>query len=204
MNRYDRGFREPPWVMGSPKEVMDWIESSHPSKKSYPLKKDKENIDKKYLTNLHIKFDLDVNKKEIKPTNFFSRITRSKIVEEDFDLLKTSELILRGLAKAKFRNTARIIVDGKTLYEHPEKKSDLRKTIEDIDDFSNEIKEGKFLEITAILDYIEKAEAKIKIKKIHNIKDHSVDILIKGKIRKNIYHTFLNYLNDKIDLNEES
>lgn len=198
MSRYGSGFREPPWVMGSPKEVMDWVEASHPSKK------DKDKIDKKFLTNLHIKFDLDVNKKEIKPLNFLSRITRSKIVEEDFDLLPTAELILRGLAKAKFRNTARIVVDGKTLYEHPEKKSDLRKTIEDIDEFSNEIKEGKIVEIIAILDDIEKAEAKIKINKVHNIKEHSVEILIKGKIRKEIYHTFLNYLNEKIGLKEES
>ena len=202
MSRYDIGLREPPWVMGSPKEVMDWIESSHPSKNSHPSKKDKDRIDKKFLTNLHIKFDLDVNKKEIKSTNLISRIIRSKIVEEDFDLLTTSELILRGLAKAKFKNTARIVVDGKTLYEHPEKKSDLRKTIEDIDDFSNEIKDGKNLEITAILDDIEKAEAKIKIYKIHNIREHSVDILIKGKIRERIYHTFLNYLNEKIGLKE--
>ena len=142
MSRYTSGFREPPWVMGSPKEVMDWIESSHPSKNSHTSKKDKDKMDNKYLTNLHIKFDLDVNRKEIKPMNFISIITRSKIVEEDFDLIPTAELILRGLAKAKFRNTAKIVVDGKTLYEHPENKSDLRKTIEDIDDFSNEIKEG--------------------------------------------------------------
>ncbi len=203
MSRYRSGFREPPWVMGSPKEVMDWIESSHPSKNSHPSKKEKDKMDKKFLTNLHIKFDLDVNKKEIKSTNFISRITRSKIVEEDFDILPTAELILRGLAKAKFRNTARIVVDGKTLYEHPEKKSDLRKTIKDIDDFSNEIKKGKIVEIIAILDDIEKAEAKIKINKVHNIKEHSVEILIKGKIRKNIYHTFLNYLKEKIGLKEE-
>jgi len=197
MSRYGSGFREPPWVMGSPKEVMDWVEASHPSKK------EKHKLDKEYLTNLHIKFDFDVNKKEIKPPNFISRITRSKIVEEDFHLLPTAELILRGLAKAKFRNTARIVVDGKTLYEHPEKKSDLRKTIEDIDEFSNEIKEGKIVEITAILDDIEKAEAKIKINKVHNIKEHSVDILIKGKIRKEIYHTFFNYLRGRLTIQSQ-
>ena len=200
MGRYGSNFREPPWVMGSPKEVMDWMEASHPGKKG----KDKHKYEKEFLKNLHIKFDFNVNKKEIKPTNFISRIIRRKIVEEDFELLPTTELILRGLAKAKFRNTAMIAVDGTTLYKHPEKKSDLRKTIEDIDEFSNEIKEGKTLEITAILEDVEKAEAKIKINKVHNIKEHSVDILIKGKIRKTIYHTFFNYLNEKIGLKEDS
>ena len=200
MSRYGSNFREPPWVMGSPKEVMDWMESSHPVKK----KKDDHKFEREYLTNLHIRFDFDVERKEIEPPGFLSKITAKKWVEEDFELLPTTELILRGLAKAKFRNTAKIVVDGNTLYEHPEKKSDLRKTIEDIDEYSNEIKEGKVLEITAILDDIEKAEAKIKINKVHNIRERSIDILIKGKIRKKVYHTFLNYLNDKIGLKEES
>ena len=44
MSRYGSGFREPPWVMGSPKEVMDWVEASHPDKEEkrkheYPFEK---------------------------------------------------------------------------------------------------------------------------------------------------------------------
>ncbi len=200
MSRYGSGFREPPWVMGSPKEVMDWMEASHPSKKD----KDDHKIDKDFLNNLHIKFDFDVKKTEISSIGLFSKITNKKIVEEDFDLLPTAELILRGLAKAKFRNTAKIVIDGNTIYEHPEKKSDLRKTIDDISDFSNEIKKGKNLEVVAILDDIEKCTATIKINKIHKIKEHSVDIQIKGRIKKEIYHTFLNYLDEKIGLIKES
>jgi hypothetical protein len=198
MGRYGSGFREPPWVMGSPKEVMDWMEASHPSKKG----KDKHKHEKEFLKNLHIKFDFNVDKKEVYHTSFFSKIITGKMIEEDFELLSTTELILRGLAKAKFRNTAKIIVDGKTLYEHPEKKSDLRKTIEDIEEYSPEISKGKNVEIIAILAEVEKCTATIKINKIHSIKEHSVDIQISGKIRKEIYHTFLNYLNEKIGLIE--
>lgn len=198
MSRYDSSFREPPWVMGSPKEVMDWMEASHPGKKG----KDKHKYDKEFLKNLHIKFDFDVQRKKVEPPSFLSKITSGKMVEEDFDLLPTAELILRGLAKAKFRNTAKIVVDGKTLYEHPEKKSDLRKTIDNIDEYSSEISKGKNIVITAILADVEKCTATIKISKIHSVKEHSVDIQIKGKIRKDIYHTFLNYLNEKIGLKE--
>jgi len=196
MSRYGSGFREPPWVIGSPKEVMDWMEASHPSKKE----KDKGKFEKDYLTNLHIKFDFDVKSKEIKPIGLFSKITNKKIIEEDFELLSTAELILRGLAKAKFKNTAKISVDGITLYDHPEKKSDLRKTLDNIDEYSSEILKGKNLEVVAILDDIEKCTATIKINKIHKKNDHSVDIQIKGRIKKDIYHTFLNYLNEKIGL----
>jgi len=197
MSRYDSAFREPPWVMGSPKEVMDWVEASHPQKKE-----DRHSFEKKYLTNLHIKFDFDVEKKVIKsPCKVYSLIGLKKI-EEDFELFPTTELVLRGFAKAKFRNTAKIVVDKKVLYEHPEKKSDLRKTIDNIQEFSEEISKGKTIEITAILDDVEDAIAVIKIKRIHGQKEHSVDIEIKGKIRSDIYHTFLNYLNEKIGLKE--
>lgn len=184
--------------MGSPKEVMDWVEASHPGKK----KDDKHKFEKNYLTNLHIKFDFDVDHTIVKSSSLFGRIIGLDNVEEDFELFPTAKLILRGLAKAKFRNTAKIVVDSKVIYEHPEKKFDLRKTIDDLGIFSNEISKGKILKITAILDDVEKSSAVIKIKKIHSKKEHSVDIQIKGKIRSDIYHIFLNYLNKNIGIKE--
>jgi hypothetical protein len=179
--------------MGSPKEVMDWMEASHPKKN----KKEKD-FDKRYLNNLHVKFDFDVDKKIIDGKGFFSNLFNKKIVEEDFDLVNSTKIILRGLAKAKFHNTSKIKVDNDILYDHPEKKSDLKKTIKIVDDFNEELKRGKSVEINAILDDIVKCTASIRIKKIHQMDEHSVDIQIIGKIHKDIYHTFLNYLKDKI------
>lgn len=199
MSRYGSGFREPPWVMGSPKEVMDWTDASNPSKED----KKKHEKEDKFLKNLHIKFDFDVKRKEINPPNFLSKIIGRKYFEEDFELLPTTELILRGLAKAKFKNTARIVVDKKILYEHPEKKSDLRDTIKSINDFADAIKNGKNIEITAILSDVKKTKALIKISKIHSNRDHSVDIKIEGKIKKDVYQTFINYLKENIGLKEE-
>lgn len=199
MTRYGSGFREPPWVMGSPKETMDWMDASHPDKKE----KEEYGREKRLLNNLHIRFDFNVEKKEIKSPHFFSRLIGKKLIEEDFELLPIAELVLRGLAKAKFRNTAKIVVDGKVLYEHPEKKTDLRKTIDDIGEFSDEIINGRSLEIIAILDDIERSTTLIKIKKIHSKKEHSVDIQVKGRIREEVYHTFVNYLNKKVGLIEE-
>ena len=90
------------------------------------------------------------------------------------------------------------MVDNIILYEHPEKKSDLKKTIKIVDDFIEELKNGKSVEITALFDDVVKCSAIINIKKIHQLDEHSVNIQIKGKIRKEIYHTFLNYLQEKI------
>lgn len=198
MSRYSSGFREPPWIMGSPREVMDWIDATHP--KSNRKKHDKHSFEKKYLNNLHIKFDFDIEKRVVKSSKFLSL----KKIEEDFELFPTTELILRGLAKAKFRNIAKIVIDGKTVYDHPEKKTDLRRTIENISDFSKLISDAKNVEIVAILDDVEKCKAAIRINKIHGLKEHSVDINMKGRIHSNIYHTFLNYLKENIGLKEEN
>ena len=199
MSRYNSGFREPPWVMGSPKEVKDWMDASHPGKK----KEDKHKFEKEHLKNLHIKFDFDVEKKTVKSACFACNLIGLNKVEENFELFPTTELILRGLAKAKFRNLAKLVLDSKVLYDHPEVKTDLRKTIDDIAEFSEEISKGKNVEITAILDAVHKSTAIVKINKIHSKKDHSVDIQIKGTIRKDIYHTFLNYLDENIGLKDE-
>lgn len=195
-NRYNSGFREPPWVMGSPKEVKDWMDATHPSEEI-----ERERLEeKKYLKNLHIKFDLDVEKKEIEDTSLISKILGKKLIEEDFDIFYVLEFVLRGLAKAKFKNIVKIKADDAILYKHPEKKSDLRNTIENITEFEDKIKNKRMVQVDSILDDVHICTATITIKKIHYADDHSVDIQIKGMIKKYIYHTFLNYLKEKMDL----
>ena len=205
MKDYNPDFKQPPWVMGDPKEVMEWIDATHLSKKSKGKKPDKGR-GKEVLKNLYIKFDFDVRQTKLEPSTVFSRfifkITGNQLIEEDFELIPTAELILRALAKAKFRNTARIVVDGETLYDHPEDKSDLRGTIEGVSELVTDIESCKTIEITAVLADIEKCTAKIKVKKIHKKKEHSVEIEMKGEIKKELYHTFLNYLNEKLGIKE--
>ena len=202
MGRYGSDFKEPPWVVGSTKEVLDWAEGNNPSKKNEKDRSSEKRRDDNFLKNLHIKFDFEVKKREIEPKNIFSKLllklTRNEMIEEDFDIVTKSELIFIALAKAKFRNIAKLVVDGKTLYNHPEKKSDLRKTIDEIDEFSHEISNSKSIEITAILADIEKCTANIEIKRIHSKKEHSVNIRVTGEIKKELYHTFLNYINQNL------
>lgn len=198
MSKDEIRLKEPPWIIGSQKETMEWINATYPSKKEKKKHRTKDD----YLRNLHIKFDFDVKRNEIKSDDFFSKIIGRKLIEEDFDLFKISEFILRGLAKAKFSNITKIYVDKKALYEHKGRRADLRKTILDVDEYSSEISAGRSAEITAVLDDIEMTVAKIRINKIHDTKEHSVEIQIKGRIKAENYHTFLNYLKGKIGLKD--
>ena len=195
-------FVQPPWVYG-PKETMDWIEATHPSKKSKKTHRDRG---KELLKNMHIQLDLDVKQTAIVPSNafskFLSKITKNERIEEHFEIIHIAELILRALAKAKFRNIGKIVVDGKTLYSHPEIASDLRKTIDLLEKSS--LDNARYIEISATLADVEKCTAEIKIQKIHRKKEHSIDILMKGEIKRELYHAFCNYLSEKLDVEKES
>jgi uncharacterized protein YajQ (UPF0234 family) len=203
MTEQNPDFIQPPWVQ-SPSEVMDWINATHPSKKT----KGKKHVSsgEEVLRNLHVRFDLNVEQKKIPPSNIFSKfitmITGNGFVEEGFDLVPTAELVLRGLAKAKFKNISKIVFDKKTVYQHSDNHSNVRKTIDDFSSITHDVQIGKSVEVTAISKEGMKSIVIVKIMKIHKEKDHAVDIQIKGGIKKELYHTFQNYLTEKLGLKE--
>jgi len=196
-------FKQPPWVQ-SPSEVMDWMNATHPSKKTKGNKH--VSSGEEVLRNLHVCFDLNVEQKKIPPSTIFSKliamITGNGVVEEGFDLVSTAELVLRGLAKAKFKNISKIVFDEKTVYHHSDNHPDLRKTIDDFSGMTRDVHIGKSVEVTAILKEGMRSIAIVKIMKIHKEKDHAVDIQIKGGIKKELYHIFQNYLTEKLGLKE--
>ena len=203
MTEQNPDFTQPPWVQ-SPSEVMDWINATHPSKKTKGKKH--ASSSEKILRNLRVRFDLNVRQRKIPPSTVFSKfltiITRNGFVEEDFDLVPIAEIVLRGLAKAKFKNLSKIVTDGKTLFDHSHTHSDLRKTIDDFSSITKGIHPTKSIEVIATLREGMRSIAMIKIMKIHKAKDHAVDIQIKGGIKENLYHTFTNYLREKLVLKE--
>jgi len=201
MTERNPDFTQPPWVQ-SPSEVMDWMNATHPSKKT----KGKKHVSsgEEVLRNLHIRFDLNVEQKKIPPSNIFLKfitmISGNGFVEEGFDLVPTAELVLRGLAKAKFKNISKIVLDEKTVYHHSDNRSNVRKTIDDFSWITCEVPIRKSVEVTAILKEGMRCIAIVKIMKIHKQKNHAVDIQIKGGIKKELYHTFQNYLTEKLGL----
>lgn len=201
MTKQNPDFTQPPWVQ-SPSEVMDWINATHPSKKT----KGKKHVSsgEKILWNLHVRFDLNVEQKKIPPPTIFSKfitkITGNGFVEEGFDLVPTAELVLRGLAKAKFKNFTKTVIDKKNVFQHSHDDADLRKTIDDFSWIPPDVKIRKSIEVIATSKEAMRSIAIVKIMKIHKEKDHAVDIQIKGGIKTELYHVFQNYLIEKLGL----
>lgn len=195
-------FRNPPWVYG-PKETMDWIEATYPDKKK---KKSKHDQYDDLVKNMQIRLDLNVEHTIVPPSNrlsqIISKILRREMIMEQFDIFLVAEMILRALAKAKFKNTVKIVVDDQILYNHPEKASDLRKTIDLLHDYSISTKTGNTIVIIALLADVEQCTAEVTIKKVHTKKEHSLDIFLRGEIKRVLYHAFLNYLYEKLGLED--
>lgn len=195
-------FVQPPWVY-SPSEVMNWINATHPSshvKKSHVVR----GKEKKILSSIELSFDIDVEHTLIVPSNFFihtiKHLTGFTRVQEHFEVIPTAELIVRGLAKAKFHNMTKILLDGKTIYDDPKNGHDLRKTIQLLMELSDKTKNGKMIKLRAKKDNSETCTADITIRKIHPKKIHAVDIVIKGGIEESLFHEFLNYIKDHLNM----
>ena len=195
------GFSNPPWVY-SPSEVMKWINATYPTKvsKSRVGRSSKE----KYLNNIELKIDLNVEKHEIVPSNYLlgvlEKLVGKTVIEEQFALLPTAELFIRGLAQAKFHNMSRIKIDDDVIYDHPEKKSDIRKTIEVLTHEAHNRKDPSTLYLKSLLRGVHSTSAEIWIQKIHAKKEHSVLIRINGDIEESLFHRFLNYLKNHLSI----
>jgi hypothetical protein len=202
----DPNFVNPPWVY-SPSEVEKWINATHPDHK---VKKSSVGRSKKNtLKNIEIVLDLDVEKKRIIPSNIFKKIlekiTGTKIIEEQFELIPTAELFIRALAQSKFHNMVKISIENKVIYDHPEKKNDLRDTIKLLAEVSSKQNNAAKIQLFANLDVRKKCVADITIQRIHPQKKHSVKIQFKGEIEEDRFHRFLNYLREhlSLDIKEE-
>jgi hypothetical protein len=185
----------------SPTEVMNWINATHPSthvKKSHVIRSG----EKKILQTIELSFDIDVEQTRIESSNFLikeiKKMTGLTSIYEHFEIIQTAELITRGLAKAKFHNMVKIVLDEKILYNDPKNGHDLRKTIQMLMELSHKTKDGKMIELRARKEETEGCTADIIIRKVHPKKIHAVDIRINGGIEETLFHEFLNYIKDHL------
>ncbi len=183
---------------------MDWIDATHPSKKT---KRGKHELSGgRILRNLHVRFDLNVKQKKVPPSTVFSKlviaITGNGFVEDEFNLEPTAEIVLRGLVKAKFKNLSKIVADKKTIFDRSPDHAELRKTVEDFRSITEGILLTRSIKVIATSKEGTGSIATIKIMKRHKVKDHAFDIQIKGGIKESSYHTFKNYLVEKLGVKE--
>jgi hypothetical protein len=128
------------------------------------------------------------------------KLVGKRVIEEQFALLPTAELFIRGLASAKFHNMSHIEIDGEVVYDHPEITSDIRKTIALLTQEASVRKNPSKLYLKSLLSGMHSTSVEIWIQKVHSKKEHSVLIRITGDIEESLFHRFLNYLKNHLSI----
>jgi hypothetical protein len=145
----DPTFQEPPWVWG-PTEGYQWAKVAYKGEKklrrSPPVKK---NI----LISPHLEIDLKTQKNILMPDSELKQILIKKFglakIQEHFDIVVTAEKFLAALKRVKFKNVHEIKVDRDLIYSHPEKKKDVKETIELLVDHGDNWLDSNSIQITA-------------------------------------------------------
>ncbi|HEC77000.1 MAG TPA: hypothetical protein ENI33_07075 [Thermoplasmatales archaeon] len=185
------GYPEPPWTY-SPKEVDEWINAVYGKHK---CKKSKIDRNKKWLKNIELDIDLDVEKEIKKPSSnvekIIKKITGYEQIEEHFEIIPTTEILLRALSSAGFKKV-KVRINGDFLEEEK-----IRKVVEKIAGFVK--KEG----LNEIEIHSEKeGKVSIKISKIHSKKKHSIEVKI-DRIKEKDFQKILIYIRKRLRGKEE-
>ena len=183
-------FPEPPWTY-SPKEVNEWINAVYGGHKCKRTRIERKG---KWLENVEIDLDLNVEKEIKKPSNLIvkiiEKISGNVKIEENFEILPTVEILLIALSKAGYKK-AYANINGFRI-----EKKKLKKFIEDIT--KNYGRRMKEIGIYAEND----GNANIKIRKIHPMRRHSIEIRI-NRIKEEHLQNFLIYIRKRLSSEEK-
>jgi len=185
------GYPEPPWSY-SPKEVNEWINAVYGGHK---CKRSKVERQEKWLRNVEIDIDLNVEREIRKPSNIIlkalQKIAGYEKIEEHFELLPTTEILLRALQKAGFKK-AKIKINGKEIEARK-----IRAAMEKMVEVARGIKIKD-----AIIHASNDGDAIIKISTLHSKRRHSIEIKI-SKIRERDLQRLLIYIRKRLEGKEE-
>lgn len=193
-------FQEPPWVWG-PTEGYQWAKVAYKGERKHRRHlHDKKNI----LISPHLEIDLKAQKNMLMPDSELKKIFIKKFgmakIQEHFDIVVTAEKFLAALNRVKFKNVHEIKVDHDVIYSHPEKKKDVKETIELLVDHGDNWQNSNSIQITASNEKTKGCKVIVKIKRIHAKSEHTINIEFEGQIKKNQFKQFINYLKKNLEV----
>jgi len=155
------------------------------------------------VENMTISIDLDVKNISHHEDFIHKLISYIKLdrVEKNFEVLSTAEKILRALAKAKFKNVAVIELDGKVLYEHPEKFYDTQDAIKILIEHIHHQKEKGNNIFMEILSHEHKdCLIEVEVSRIHLELTHDIFIRFHGVLKEEYFRRIINYLEEHLEI----
>lgn len=171
--------------------------------------KDKKPTDKEkpkgpiILENMTISIDLNV--KNLAHSEGFIHMLSENLgivkMKKDFELLSTTEKIIRALAKGKFKNVAKIELDDEILYRHPEKFYDVDEAIKEMMmDIHNESRVGKVIFVHMLSKDFKDCEVEVKVSRVHLPWFHDILIKFQGELQEEYFRRVINYLENNLEI----
>jgi hypothetical protein len=170
------------------------------SKKRKPSKRSKE---RHLVENMTISIDL--NAKELGHNEGFIRLLSENLgvvrVKKDFEVLSTTEKIIRAMAKSKFKNVAKIELDGKILYEHPEDFYDEDKAIEVlIKEIAKRKSPGTKILMQMLSSEHKDCVVEVNVTRVHMPWMHDILVKFEGILDEEYFRRVINYLESHLDI----
>lgn len=155
------------------------------------------------LENMIISIDLNV--KDLAHSDGFIRMLSESLgvvrVKKDFEVLSTTEKIIRALAKGKFKNVATIELDNEVLYNHPEKFYDADEAIKEMMmEINNKKKRGNNINMRMLSKDFKACEVEIKVSRVHLPWFHDILIKFQGELEEEYFRRVINYLEENLQI----
>ncbi len=190
-------IQTPPIVWGDPSESYRWaVASAEAKKKSKRWKhRQPETVDSP-----RIAIFLDTKKRMVRKG--LSRLIGKGWIEDSIEVRQSVEIVLRGLAFAKFKNVVNLVLDGQQVYSAPDERKDVHHVI---DLFHEEFADAEFDEATIESALYGKKSSHVHISVRNRYRSDESPILIKfdGEIELRQLNSFSNYLEKHLDILDE-
>jgi len=156
----------------------------------------------RFLHDVNLELDLKVDHaEEVKAKNFaqwMKSLFGNPEVEEDFEVIFVSEVILRGLKRIKFKNVGKVMVDEKEVYQAPEEWNDVEKVIDILGEYNEKIQGSISSVFMEVFDQKDSA-GKVYIMRIHSKKLHAINVLFETILEKNL-HKMVKHLKEHLEI----
>ncbi len=136
------------------------------------------------IQGLRVFIDFEDEKGVLYPSGFLSGWISKALgkgkVEEHFEVIDTTERLIRSLKKIDYRNVMEVEIDGQILYKHPEKARDVRDVIRILAEKAHENKSAKKVRIKAMHSGHPKSVAEVFIRRVHKGDIHAIKLEIEA------------------------
>jgi hypothetical protein len=145
--------------------------------------------DEELIHGLTVFIDLEGEKRVIHPSGFLkgwlSEFGRGK-VDEHFKIVDTAERLIKALKKIGYRDVMEVEMDGHMIYNHPERKRDVREVVHMMSEKADQSKSARDIKIKILHSGHPRSVAEIRVYRIHPTSDHSIEIRIEKAEREDL------------------